>query len=116
MWIRRKVKSGHQIGRKIGHPTLNFNVGNFTLHHKPGVYTCKVKIHQKTYQGALYFGPKLTRPGLALEIYVLDYSGNLYGQFVQFRPIKKLRGPKKFDSPDELKKQIQKDVAACSII
>lgn len=111
MWIRRKVKPGHQLGRKLGHPTINFNVGSFALHRQPGVYSCEVKIHGKIYRGALYFGPKLARPGLALEIYVLDYSGNLYGQYINFKVGKKIRKPKRFDSPEALKKQIQEDVA-----
>ena len=112
MWIRRKVKPGHQLGRKIGHPTLNFNVGAFSNYYRPGVYVCEVKIHGKIHRGALYFGPKLTRPGFALEIYVLDYSGDLYGHFVHFKMGKKIRNPKTFDSPEALKKQIQKDVAS----
>ena len=112
MWIRRKVKPGYQMGRQLGHPTLNFKVGNFALHYKPGVYSCELRIHGKIHKGALYFGPKQTHRGMALEIHVLDYSGNLYGHFVQFRPLKKLRAPKKFGSPEALKKQIQQDVAS----
>jgi len=42
---------------------------------------------------------------------VLQFSGDLYGQFVQFRPLKWLRAPKKFNDPELLKKQIQEDVA-----
>ena len=111
MWIRRKVKPGHQLGRKLGHPTLNFNVGSFAMKNRPGVYSCQIIIHGKTYKGALYFGPKLTHSGYALEIYILDYSGSIYGQFISFKVGKKLRNPIEFDSPEALKKQIQKDIA-----
>jgi riboflavin kinase/FMN adenylyltransferase len=111
MWFRRKVKKGHRIGRAIGHPTLNFNVGSFPLHHKSGVYVCQVKIKGKVYKGALYFGPKLTKQGYALEVYILDFSGNIYGHFVSFRVGKRLRQPLKFTSPADLKKQIQKDIS-----
>ncbi|MFH0837884.1 MAG: riboflavin kinase [Patescibacteria group bacterium] len=111
MWIRRKVKPGNQLGRHLGHPTLNFSVGAFGLKYKPGVYACEVRIHGKIYKGALYFGPKLNHRGQTLEIYVLDYSGNIYGQYVHVKPGKKLREPKKFSSSELLKKQIQKDVA-----
>lgn len=110
MWIRRKVKHGHQFGRLLGHPTLNFNVGHFKVTHQPGVYNCEVRIHRKTYKGALYFGPKLNKSGQALEVYVIDFAGDLYGHYVDFRPGKKIRESKKFDSPEELKNQIKKDI------
>lgn len=110
MWFRRKVKPGHKLGRELGHPTLNFNVGSFALHNKPAVYVCQMKIGDKTYKGALYFGPKLTKPGKALEVFVLDFSGDLYGQFVSFKVGRKIRKPMQFSSPEELKKQIQKDL------
>ena len=112
MWIRRKVKPGNQTGRKLGYPTINFNEGNFGDDYKPGVYTCEVLIGDKIYKGALYFGPKLDRPGFALEIYVLDYSGNLYSEHVQFKPVRWLRAPQRFNSKEALKKQIQKDIAS----
>lgn len=112
MWIRRKVKPGNQTGRKLGYPTLNFNEGNFGDDYKAGVYSCEVCVHGKIYKGALYFGPKLRGSGFALEIYILNYSGDLYSQSVQFRPLKWMRAPQRFDSPEALKKQIQKDVAS----
>ena len=110
MWFRRKVQSGNKIGRKLGHPTLNFHVGSFADHHKPGVYACQVKIGQKLYTGALYFGPKMNHKNHALELFVIDFAKQIYGHFVSFKIGKKIRGPKKFDSLDELKKQIQIDL------
>jgi len=110
MWFRRKVKKGHKIGRELGHPTLNFNVGTFGLHQKPAVYACELKAKGKDYKGALYFGSKLSKPGHVLEVFIIDYSGSLYGQFVSFKVGRKIRGPKQFNSLEALKKQIQKDV------
>ncbi len=112
MWIRRKVKKGHQIGRVLGHPTINLNVGNLSNHCKPGVYACEVQIKDKTYKGGLYFGPKLNSPGNILEIYIIDFSGRLYGQFIAFKLGKMLRKPKHFSSVDALQKQIQQDIAS----
>jgi len=112
MWIRRKVKPGHQTGRKLGYPTINFNVGDFGKDYKPGAYACEVQVHSKSYKGALYFGPKLDKPGFALEIYVLNYSGSLYSQYVEFKPLRWIRAPQRFSSSEELKKQIQKDIAS----
>jgi len=112
MWIQRKVKPGQQTGRKLGYPTLNFNAGHFGDAYKPGVYACEVRINEKSYKGALYYGPKHGKPGFALEIYILDYSKNLYRQYVQFKPLRWIRAPEKFDSPEALKKQIQIDIAS----
>lgn len=110
MWIRRKVKSGQKIGRKLGLPTLNFNVGDFGSRFQPAVYACEVRIRGKRYTGALYFGPKLQNPKNVLELYVIGFSGDLYGTLVSFRPGKKIRKPKHFTSLQSLKKQIQEDV------
>ena len=112
MWFRRKVKTGHKIGRALGHPTLNFHVGSFAMYHKPAVYACELRVKGKSYKGALYFGPKLSKPGHVLELFILDFSGSLYGQFVSFKVGQKIRPPMKFSSLEALKKQIQQDIAS----
>lgn len=111
MWIRRKVQSGTQTGQKIGYPTLNFRVGNFAKSHQPGVYACDIRIADKLYKGALYFGSRLSHPGKVLEIYVIEFNEKIYGQFIKFRVLKKIRLTKPFKNLDDLKKQIKKDVA-----
>ena len=110
MWFRRKVQKGIKLGQKIGYPTLNFSVGNFSQFYKYGVYGCEIKIGNQIYQGALYFGPKLSKPTKVLEIHVPKFNKNIYGQFIQFRLLKKIRNSKKFDSLNDLKEQIQKDL------
>ena len=110
MWIRRKVQKGTKTGQKIGFPTLNFNVGNFSKSYKPGVYACNIHIAGKLYSGALYFGPRLQNRVNVLEIFVQNFSRNIYGQFVQFHVSKKIRDPKRFTDTDTLKKQIRKDL------
>ena len=110
MWFRRKVITGTRIGHTMGHPTLNFHVGSFARHFGPGAYSCQVRIDGEIYKGALYFGPKMTRKGMILEVFVLNFSRQIYGQFVAIKVDKKIRGPKKFSSLEELKKQIQLDL------
>ncbi|MBN2095939.1 riboflavin kinase [Candidatus Peregrinibacteria bacterium] len=108
MWVRRKVQSGTKTGQKIGYPTLNFRAGDFS--QSSGVYACEILIADKLYKGALYFGPRLNHPGNVLEVYVIGFKQKIYGHFVRFRVGKKIRSPKCFNSLDELKKQIQKDL------
>jgi len=110
MWYRRKVQLGQKLGRKIGYPTLNFNVGIFTNYNMPGVYLSRVKIFDKIYNGILYFGPKMSSKNYALEVFVIGFSKKIYGEFVSFTIVKKIREPKKFSSFDTLKKQIQLDI------
>lgn len=110
MWIIRKVQPGTKTGQKIGFPTLNFRVGNFGKHHSPGVYECEVRITNQAYTGALYYGPRLKHQGNVLEVHVIDFNKKIYGQFIRFRVLKKLRGVKKFHSLAELKKQITEDL------
>lgn len=110
MWIRRKVKRGTGTGRKIGYPTLNFNVGDFDEYHDKGIYITEVKIGNKTYKGGLYYGPRLSSGEDVLEIYVIGLNKNLYDQLVTFRVLKKIRKPKTFKSLEELKKQITDDL------
>jgi riboflavin kinase/FMN adenylyltransferase len=109
-FFRRKVKKGIALGRKIGYPTLNFNVGNFGDYYKPGVYKCEITLDNSSYIGALYFGPKLSHKSNVLELHIVNYIGQIYGQFVRFKVGKKIRSPKTFSGLDELKKQIEKDL------
>ena len=110
MWYRRKVKTGKKLGNKIGFPTLNFAVGSFGTSHCPAVYSAEVKIKDKVYKGALFYGPKLKRRGRVLEVHVIGFSGNLYGQFVSFKVGHKIRPPKAFASLEDLKNQIRNDI------
>jgi len=46
-----------------------------------------------------------------VEVYILDYQSDLYGQELQLDIIERLRGEKRFANPEELKEQITKDIA-----
>ena len=48
--------------------------------------------------------------GTVCEIFVLDYSGDLYDKKISFKMGNYIRGPKKFSSPEELKEQLKKDI------
>ena len=110
MWYRRKVQTGKKLGKKIGFPTLNFEVGSFGAHHCPAVYSAEVKIKDKVYKGALFYGPKLKKRSRVLEVHVLNFSGDLYGQFVSFKVGPIIRKPMAFASLDDLRNQIRMDI------
>ena len=109
-FLYRKVKKGSQVGHKIGFPTINLSVVRIGEQLKHGVYLCQIHIKQKKYQGLLYFGSKIPHNHICLEIYVHNFSQNIYGQYIHFKVGKKIREPIIFDNLNDLKKQLQKDL------
>ena len=105
------VEKGDQIGRSIGFPTANFgDVKNYLPQN--GVYY-GLAYGQNLVQKAVFnIGqrPTLNKQNeLRVECHLLDFSGDLYNQTMEFEFIGKIRDEKKFSSIDELKKQIAID-------
>jgi len=106
--ISGKVVHGEKRGRKIGFPTANIHM----RHNRPplkGVFAVKLQNHF----GVANLGIRPSIKGekkLQLEVHLLNFSSDLYGQHVSVIFLKKLRDEKKFKSLDELKEQIKLDV------
>ena len=104
-----KVVHGAKRGRELGYPTANVHM----RHERPalsGVYA--VKLDGLPSVANLGIRPTIVGvPKLLLEVHVLDFSADLYGQHVQVEFLHKIRDEMKFDSLDALKTQITKDVA-----
>ena len=109
MKFHRTVQHGSQLGRKIGFPTLNFEVGDLNDAFSHGVHSAWVWINKKQYKGALYLGPKADGV-IVLEVHVLDFDHQVYGDEVEVEVLQKIRDPHPFDSLEELKGAIAKDV------
>lgn len=107
------VQKGQQLGRQISFPTLNLDPNTLPKTQKLGIYQSVVTWKNKEYKGVLFFGPKKTFDEVVnvLEINLLDFSQEIYGETVSFTLSKFIRPPAKFSSLEELKKQIAKDVA-----
>lgn len=103
---------GDKIGRTIDFPTINLEDPSVMSGQKEGVYSCIVKIKASLYKGALYYGPRLVRKEshCVLEIYILNFSGSIYGEKISFTPVKFVRGILNFDSLEQLKEQLKKDI------
>lgn len=109
-----RVVHGRKLGRTLGFPTANIHLP----HRKPalaGVFAveCLTPDGQR-HVGAASLGknPTIDDAGCyRLEVYLLDYSGDLYGQRLIVRFIHKLRDEEKYDSLDALIAQIHADVA-----
>ena len=104
-----KVVHGAKRGRELGYPTANVHM----RHERPalsGVYA--VKLDGLPSVANLRIRPTIVGvPKLLLEVNVLDFSEDLYGQHVRVEFLHKIRDEMKFDNLDALKTQIGKDVA-----
>ncbi|MCB1539014.1 MAG: bifunctional riboflavin kinase/FAD synthetase [Rhodospirillales bacterium] len=110
--IEGPVVHGDARGRELGYPTANMPLGE-TCVPAHGVYAARVLIDGEWRMGAANIGirPMFATPEPLLEVYVLDFSGDLYGQTLRVQPVRKLRDEAKFDTLDALKAQIAQDVA-----
>ena len=108
------VSHGDGRGKTIGFPTANIAVPQLRLLPKSGVYACRIKIDDHTYPSVANIGVRptfnLQDTTPHLEVHILNYSNDLYGQMVGVEFIKFLRGEIKFSSVDHLIEQIRKDI------
>ena len=109
-----KVVTGKQLGRTIGFPTANLDLPPEKLLPKYGVYSVDVFLKDKTIKGVMNIGCRPTVAGEAptVEVHILNWSGDLYGQSLTVNLIDFLRPEQKFDSVEALKQQITKDCQA----
>lgn len=108
--VRGPVVGGSQRGTPMGFPTANVVMPKGTaLGH--GIFAVRVIVDGKRYDGAAYLG---TRPTFdngkpVLEVFLFDFSGNLYGKEIDVIFIAHIRPDRKFDSVDELIRQMEID-------
>lgn len=108
--ISGPVVPGKGIGHKIGYATANLEPQNQAL-PPCGVYAVRVKLGEKRVSGILNMGtqPTFGKNEFRIEVHLLDFEGDLYGQNIEVDFIKKVRDEKTFASLDELTNQIKKD-------
>lgn len=110
--IHGKVVYGQQLGRRLGFPTANVRLKRYRS-PLSGVFAVDVVIDGRRHSGVANIGIRPTVAGLVkpiLEVHVLDFDREIYGQRIAVFPQKKLREEKKFASLDELKENIRRDV------
>jgi len=102
------VKRGSGRGKALGFPTANIeapeNAGD-------GIYVGTVHCHTVAYDSVIFVGAAETfgEHERKAEVYILDFSEDLYGQAIQVEIVKKLRDNQKFESEQALIEQMQKD-------
>ncbi|MAF37588.1 MAG: hypothetical protein CL696_01680 [Chloroflexi bacterium] len=109
------VVVGDQRGRTLGFPTANLDVDPQLLLPGDGIYATWAIIDGKRHQAATSIGvrPTFDLTQRLVEVFVLDFSEDLYGKTVGVEFITKVRDQEKFDGLDALIKQINQDVDDC---
>jgi len=110
--LRGRVVAGTGRGIELGFPTANLNIDPEQAIPTDGVYATWAYIGDKGYQAMTNIGkrPTFGSSDRTIEVYVLDYHGDLYGHELKIDIMERLRGEKQFDTAEELKKQIADDV------
>ncbi len=107
-------------GRKIGFPTANLNLlSPHQLIPKNGIYLSKVY-----WQGNVFFGltnigcsPTVKQTGIIeIETHILDFTGDIYGEYLELDLLRYLREEKMFHSIDELRAAIKSDITTARIM
>lgn len=112
--IEGVVTSGFGRGEGLGFPTANIDLSpGCHLHY--GIYSAFVHHKGARYQSAAYFGkrPSFDNDHPVLEVFLLDFEGNLYGEDIAVEFVDFVREDLKFSDLEELKAQMEQD---CNVV
>jgi len=110
--ITGKVIHGRGLGTQWNYPTMNIQLEEeYKLIPKPGVYIVKTILNNMNVFGIMNIGFRPTVGGKhqTIEVHLLDYSADLYGENIQVQLAYRLRDEQKFSSVDKLIAQIKQD-------
>ena len=109
-----KVVNGYHEGRKLGFPTANLDMSHFgQLIPAPGVYAVNARMENTVVwkHGMMNIGtrPTFNGKGITLETHIFNFDGDIYDQLLLVSFVKRIRGERKFDGPEELALQLKED-------
>ncbi len=115
--IDGRVEHAAGIGKELGYPTANLPLADY-LRPAPGIYAAFAGIEDgrrtEWHPAAAYFGSRPTLGGreLGLEVYLIDFAGDLYGRHLRVALVEYLRADAAFPGLDALKARIADDITA----
>src|SRR5438132_1366770 len=106
------VEHGDRRGTALGFPTVNLAVAHHRLLPRDGIYAMWAEVNGARLKAAASLGVRPTFGGgeRRLEAFLLDWSGEVYGDRVRVEFVKRLRDELRFASATELAEQISRDV------
>ena len=109
-----KVVNGFHEGRKLGFPTANIDISHLCqMIPAAGVYAVKVRLEQgmEMKWGMMNIGTRPTFGGkrTTIETHIFHFDGDIYGQLLLVSFVHRIRGERKFESPEELAEQLRED-------
>lgn len=111
-----RVAEGDRRGRELGYPTANLDFGE-QLIPRYGIYAAWVTVHDGPhagrYPGVASIGerPTFGVNGPNFEVHLFGFSGDLYGAEISAGLVRRLRGEERFDTPEALVAQMDRDSA-----
>lgn len=111
--LRGEVVTGARRGQTIGFPTANLAKIE-TLLPADGVYGGIGRVGDRSLAAAINIGPNPTfgEQNRKVEVHLVDFSGDLYGNWLDVDLLERIRPTRRFESKEDLVRQISQDVAA----
>lgn len=112
--VMGEVVTGDQIGHSLGFPTVNLKMEEESA-PRLGSYAVRVRLvdgdREQVWQGAGYVGrrPTFDKEDVVLEVFLMDFSGDLYGRTLMVEFIEFIRGDEKFASVEDLTAHMERD-------
>ncbi|WP_420411988.1 bifunctional riboflavin kinase/FAD synthetase [Roseibium sp.] len=105
-----EVQHGDKRGRDLGYPTANLRMPE-DCPLLQGIYAVKVKLGETWHDGVASYGrrPTFDNGAALFEVFLFDFDGDLYGKSLRVHVVSYLRGEEKFDSPEALVAQMDRD-------
>ena len=109
-----EVVNGDRRGRKIGFPTANLEISDQRAMLPNGAYIVNVKVRGKFFNGIANIGnnPTFKVAKRRLEVFIDNFSGDIYGEEIFVSFVSKLRDEKIFSTVEDLKTQLNEDLKA----
>jgi riboflavin kinase/FMN adenylyltransferase len=119
-FVSGNVTSGDNRGEGLGFPTANIATAHDKALPKNGVYVTRATWQKQFFSAVCNVGVRPTfnegESERRLEVHFLDFSNQIYSEWVKVEFLERIRDEKKFASREELVKQIQSDVASCKML
>jgi len=108
-----KVVPGYQLGRRLGFPTANLMLPKALAVPRFGVYACRCLVDGEKYVAVTNIGtrPTVAGIGITVEVWILDFEGDLYSKELELELYRFLRPEIRFPSLEALQAAIARDAA-----